>query len=368
MKKHEKHKNLTKRNNGNFAPNEIAILGSKCAIISELVQNITRKLKNKYKIAYVDASHNFEKEIPFLDTFTFNKNGFVDSTKVENDNPYNVKVSLNSYDFTFINGNHYKANQQILILDASKEASVLKRLEQLNNVQFIITLDKNLKLFPFLNEKYPTLKNVLVYDFSETDKISAHIERLIQQEIPNVHGLVLIGGKSTRMGTDKSLLQYHNKPQGEYIFDLLKDSLSGVYYSVRDKKQRKSGEIIVDTFLDLGPFGGICSAFRENPNTAWLVIATDLPYIDKTVIDLLLQQRDSSKIATAFKGKNKQFPEPLITIWEPKAYPILLNYLAQGYSCPRKVLINNAVKIVEIDDKIIKNFNTIAEYESFDLK
>ncbi len=35
MEKHRKHSQLTKRNNGFFAPNEIAILGVKCSVISE---------------------------------------------------------------------------------------------------------------------------------------------------------------------------------------------------------------------------------------------------------------------------------------------------------------------------------------------
>ena len=63
------------------------------------------------------------------------------------------------------------------------------------------------------------------------------------------------------------------------------------------------------------------------------------------------------------KGKNKQFVEPLITIYEPKAYPILLQYLAQGYSCPRKMLINSDVEIVEVDDDFIRNINTPEEFE-----
>ena len=55
--------------------------------------------------------------------------------------------------------------------------------------------------------------------------------------------------------------------------------------------------------------------------------------------------------------------EPLITIWEPKAYPILLGYLAQGYSCPRKVLINSSVEIVEVEDDLIRNINTPNEFD-----
>ena len=68
-------------------------------------------------------------------------------------------------------------------------------------------------------------------------------------------------------------------------------------------------------------------------------------------------------MATAIKGKTKQFVEPLITIYEPKAYPILLSYLAQGYSCPRKVLINSDVEIIEVDDDFVRNVNTPDEFQ-----
>jgi molybdopterin-guanine dinucleotide biosynthesis protein A len=79
-------------------------------------------------------------------------------------------------------------------------------------------------------------------------------------------------------------------------------------------------------------------------------------------VKLLLEKRNPAKVATAIKGKGKQFPEPLITIYEPKAYPVLLQYLAQGYSCPRKMLINSEVEIVEVDDELIRNINTPEEY------
>jgi molybdopterin-guanine dinucleotide biosynthesis protein A len=91
-------------------------------------------------------------------------------------------------------------------------------------------------------------------------------------------------------------------------------------------------------------------------------LATDVPFVNDEIIQLVLKHRDPSKAATAIKGKSKEFVEPLITIYEPKAYPILLQYLAQGYSCPRKMLINSDVKIVEINDDFIRNINTPEEF------
>ena len=46
-----------------------------------------------------------------------------------------------------------------------------------------------------------------------------------------------------------------------------------------------------------------------------------------------------------------------------KSYTLLLNYLAQGYSCPRKALINADTEIIEVDDDLIRNINTPEEFK-----
>lgn len=369
MAKHQKHGKTVKRNNGNYAPLEISFLGVKCSIIGDLVQEIAKKSQNKSKIAYLDASHNKEIKAPLFDTFTFHNSGNLDSNNSLELNPYNARIQLSSYDLVCINGNHYQGTKQVLILDNEKEASVLKRLDQLTDVQFVIKANEDSKYFDFLEQNIPNIKELPCYDLSDIDSISDHIKNIIEEKTAPIQSLILAGGKSTRMGSDKGLLDYHGKAQREHLYQLLgelfpstDEGQKGVYISVR-QHQDVSGNTIVDKFKDLGPFGGICSAFQENPNTAWFVIATDVPFVDEDVIRLLLKHRNPSKIATTLKGKGKQFPEPLITIWEPKAYPVLLSYLAQGYSCPRKVLINSDVEIVEIDDAIIRNINTPQDFD-----
>ncbi len=74
MSKHQKHTKLKLRDNDNFAPNEIAIDGTKCSVISNLVQQVSEKLQ-MYKLAYLDASHSEEIEQKTVDSFTFNANG-----------------------------------------------------------------------------------------------------------------------------------------------------------------------------------------------------------------------------------------------------------------------------------------------------
>ncbi len=364
MEKHTKHAQLIKRNSKNFAINEISILGTKCSIIGDLVRNIAKKVQKSAKIAYLDASHNNEITSPIIDNFTFHHKGNLVNTSATEMNNYTDKILFTKYDMLFINGNHYEGDQQILILDNEKEASVLKRIDQLDNIQFVINLNKQSQVFGFLKTKYTNIENLKYYEIDEIDKISSHIEKLIQQKIAIVKGLVLAGGKSRRMGKDKGLLDYFGKSQRNYTVELLEKLNLQTFLSVRKEQLVEGTSTIEDTFLGIGPFGAICSAFQSNPNAAWLVLATDLPFVDEKVILQLLEKRNPSKIATAIKGKNKRFPEPLITIWEPKAYPLLLSFLAQGISCPRKVLINSDVEIVEIDDDYITNVNTPEEFRA----
>ena len=359
MKKHKKHTNLERRDNDNFAPNEIAILGTNCGIISNLVHEISEKLSN-YKLAYFDASHAKSIAQNRLSEYTFHHQGNLQITTSGNINKFEQRLQFAQFDYVFINGNHYQGAKQILILDEEKEASVLKRLEQLDRIQFVIKLKKDTEYFSFLEEKYPQIKNIICYTIDEVDKISNHINNLIQEKIATVKGLVLVGGQSTRMGQDKSNLDYFGKPQKIVAKQLLESNKLETFYSVQNASEYD--DEIHDKFLNLGPFGGICSAFQKDPNAAWFVLATDVPFVNDKIIKLLLNQRNPGKIATAIKGKGKDFPEPLITIYEPKAYPILLQYLAQGYSCPRKALINSEVEIVEVDDDFIRNVNTPVDF------
>lgn len=361
MKIHTKHTNITKRKNDTFAPNELVLLGTKCGVISDIVQQVSKKTSN-YKLAYFDASHAKDVEKNTLSEYVFHHDGNLQIITSGEVNKFAQRLQFSQYDYVFINGNHYAGSKQVIFLDPEKEASINKRIDQISEVAFFIKLTKEIEPFQSLKDKFSNWKEIPQYELLDIENITNHISKLIQETIPKINGLVLVGGKSTRMGTDKSQLNYFGKPQKEHVKELLDKNGLESFYSVQLPSENKNE--IHDTFLNLGPFGGICSAFQKDPNSAWLVLATDVPFVNDDLIQLLLEKRNPSKVATAIKGKGKEFVEPLITIYEPKAYPILLQYLAQGYSCPRKTLINSDVEIVEVDDSFIRNINTPEEFEA----
>ncbi|QKJ33194.1 NTP transferase domain-containing protein [Mucilaginibacter mali] len=199
----------------------------------------------------------------------------------------------------------------------------------------------------------------------DTEQVIEFFKAELNKARPQLNALVLAGGKSERMGQDKGAINWHGKDQRYYMADLLKGYTDNVYISCRADQQHDIDAVyqtLPDTFTGLGPFGAILSAFREQPEKAWLVIACDLPLLDKDTLDFLIASRDPSAIATAFKSPHDEFPEPLITIWEPKSYPVLLSFLAQGYSCPRKVLINSDSHIIKAPNPgALTNVNTPEE-------
>jgi len=169
-----------------------------------------------------------------------------------------------------------------------------------------------------------------------------------------ISGLVLAGGKSTRMGTDKSLIEWHGKQQRFHVADMLQIFFDEVYISCRSDQQSEilsnGYEVIPDSFEGLGPYGAILSAFKFKPDVAWLIVACDLPLINEEVLRHLLEERNPDKVATTFRSPFDNLPEPLITIWEPRSHEILLTRMEEGNTCPRKALLNSDVKIVDPSD------------------
>ena len=177
-----------------------------------------------------------------------------------------------------------------------------------------------------------------------------------------IYGLVLAGGKSTRMGEDKGLILWHGIPQRNYTAQLLEHFCDEVFISCREEQVTEIGntfQTITDSVDGKGPMVGILSAFKKYPDVAWLVIACDLPLIDAEAIDHLIEHRDTNAIATTYKSPHDGLPEPLITIWEPSSVAALNSFREQGYNCPRKVLINSNAKVIEpLSAQALMNANT----------
>ena len=181
-------------------------------------------------------------------------------------------------------------------------------------------------------------------------------------------GLILSGGKSTRMGTDKGLLNYHGVPQREYLCGLLENLGLNCFLSIRREQQDEipnNFKTIIDKNRYLGPFNGILSAHETYPEAAWLVLACDLPLLDKSALKNLVLKRNHNKAATAYATHSSRLPEPLVAIWEPKGLQKAKEYLKTAESsCPRKYLIKSDTELIFPEqDQVLYNANSLTEYQ-----
>ncbi|WP_119079099.1 molybdenum cofactor guanylyltransferase [Chitinophaga alhagiae] len=163
----------------------------------------------------------------------------------------------------------------------------------------------------------------------------------------NLKGLVLCGGRSTRMQQDKSTITYHGMPQWQYLAELLQHFLPEVYLSCRAGQSYPGwNRVITDSVEGAGPSAGLLSARAVAPATSWLVLACDLPLIGPRSIEHLLRHRQPEKAATAFISPFNNMPEPLIAIWEPEGLTQLEKDFGEGKTCPRKTLLNTNTAVL----------------------
>jgi len=182
-------------------------------------------------------------------------------------------------------------------------------------------------------------------------------------ERAEVWGLVLAGGKSRRMGSDKALLAQDGETQLARTVSLLQRHVERVFVSTRKDQagdtERGKFEQIVDRYDDMGPIAGILSAMDENDTVSWLVVACDLPNIDDDTIKELLAHQSSEQDFTAYRSSYDGLPEPLCAIYGVGSRAIVDGFIAEGITCPRKILIrSNAELLQQSRSESLDNINT----------
>ncbi|MEM9333480.1 MAG: NTP transferase domain-containing protein [Pseudomonadota bacterium] len=165
-------------------------------------------------------------------------------------------------------------------------------------------------------------------------------------------GLVLAGGRSRRMGTDKALLVNNGESQLAMAVRLLRDVCDAVFVSTRedqvDEPERARFPQLVDRYDDLGPVAGILSAMDERPDDDWLVVACDLPKLSAQTLQALIDERGSEAPMIAFRSSQNDLPEPLCAIYTRRSASILRRFVDDGLKCPRKMMINSDTRLIDL--------------------
>jgi molybdopterin-guanine dinucleotide biosynthesis protein A len=185
----------------------------------------------------------------------------------------------------------------------------------------------------------------------------------------NIIAVVMCGGQSSRMGVDKSQLNYHGVPQMYYLYKMLRFYTQKVIISC-NKTQKYSilsdFEYVVDLpkFENHGPISGLLSVHEAYPDAHILLLGCDYPFITSAYIQQLIEVSSTADTSACYVN-TENFEEPLIAIYHNKALKHLHENFQHGeHSLFRFLRQMNTQQLVASDQNVIKSIDTMAEYEA----
>ncbi len=183
----------------------------------------------------------------------------------------------------------------------------------------------------------------------------------------NLLAVILCGGESKRMGSDKGLLLLEGETWTERIAKKLEKEGLEVVISINESQQEryskifKKEELVIDQLPMHGPLNGLLTVHQQNPQRDILLIACDLIDMDKSILEELINSYEKNE-ADYFAYEENNFFQPLCAIYTATALQSLLQRLISGslanYSF--QYILNNSKthRLYSSFKKAFENHNT----------
>ncbi len=176
-----------------------------------------------------------------------------------------------------------------------------------------------------------------------------------------VSGIILAGGASRRMGTDKAGLTLHGKPLlVRQVEKMRQMGITDIMLSGGAAIPMPGTRTIPDIYPGRGPLGGIhaCLAASEHPRC--LVLSVDTPLVPASILARLCQTHTGG--ITVLRCGEKQ--EPLVGVYDRALAPTMSDLIAEGGKPVRA--LSGCVKWNMLDylgpEVFLKNCNTPADF------
>ncbi len=167
--------------------------------------------------------------------------------------------------------------------------------------------------------------------------------------------VILAGGKSTRMGEDKSFVKIkEQKTMLSVQIDKLKEISNNIWLSANDDVYKNMGfPVLSDVYKDIGPMGGIYTALKAIPDFYVFFISVDLPFVTKLLINSLIQNVSDEVdiVLPIYEGKY----EPVCAVYSKNCLSKIENMIANNNYKLNDLISNCKIKTIDASDEI-KNF------------
>jgi molybdopterin-guanine dinucleotide biosynthesis protein A len=181
----------------------------------------------------------------------------------------------------------------------------------------------------------------------------------------NITGIILAGGKSSRMGTEKGLIIYKNKPFVEHIIEAMSPLVDNIIIISNNKTYESFGfKCYEDLIKNTGPLAGIYTGLRYSKTNNNLIVSCDIPLIKTVVLQKLIDQKNDASEVIQIQSQGKNMP--LIALYKKSCEVIFMEELHQNQKKVQKALKKCNVKTVIIDgslEQVTANINTPEDLE-----
>jgi molybdopterin-guanine dinucleotide biosynthesis protein A len=154
---------------------------------------------------------------------------------------------------------------------------------------------------------------------------------LVEVTVPleGVSIAVMAGGKSSRMGSNKAFMPFRNRPMIEHVIDRIVGLGHEIFIVANDPDPYSylGLPVVGDVYKDCGPLGGIHSALHHGKHQYLLVVACDMPWLERGLLDHMISLRDTADVIVPRWGK---FPEPLHALYSKSCLGPVENSLEAG--------------------------------------
>ena len=177
--------------------------------------------------------------------------------------------------------------------------------------------------------------------------------------MPKTGGIILAGGKSSRMGSDKAFKKIEGIEMLGRVIENLDPLVDDLIISTNHDSHRVfKRALIYDDLPEMGPLSGINSALINTVYEYNIVLSCDTPYVHGAILQTLLNASLNAKsIITVASCKGKL--QPLCGVYRKSAQPQIENLLINGVRKMHKVLSHLQAKTVEFPESEFNYFLNI---------
>jgi len=182
-----------------------------------------------------------------------------------------------------------------------------------------------------------------------------------------ITAILLAGGKSQRMGTDKGLLDLNGKTFIQHICDALRPVVgSNILIVSANKDYDALGFSRVEDIIEnKGPVGGLYTALKESKTKVNLVLSVDVPLVTSELLQWLVENHNETDMVTQTKIGDKT--SPLIGVYDRSMRIIFGEQIAGNKLKLQQAIEDVKHRSLEIPEKWknqAQNINTQEEYQN----